>query len=304
MLKRFYLRAGVVSMLLALITTMPGFMKTTLAQRAVLMGTRSFCSNQADSMDFQWISENTPGSQMFFLSGTNAEDRAITPIGHADAFNTFDQVDVAIHGGVAMVGNLTAANFAQVFLANHQTTPQTINMYVCRSNDVPPGQLSTIQTLAGSYPGAAAGTTRIGQINGPVADNLCALRASSGNKPFTMINELAQAQYRSGTMHINAHDGVLDALIEEWNDVNIVHYPGEPAQSFHAYCNAQIVLDPTGAAWAQDFQAAVNTQFDAAYLNLINTNSGGNNFTACGAARNCWEYYACLLHQEFNGSFV
>jgi len=249
------------------------------AAPAILLGT-SICDNQADAFGYQWKADNVVNTRLFFMTGNNVGNGAITAVGHADAFNASGDVYIEMHGRIDGVANFNGQDFATVFLANHPA-PTNVSMYVCQAGTQSAGAgTSSMARLARSYPGVTTDSTVI-NMTAP-APNACPALQGSAGLPIAPIINLAQASIRTDVQHVNpAHTNLVNKLVHDWNNTN---YPGT-VQSFGAYCTAQLANAPGG--WLAKFIADVVAQFNADYLALINTNYAGNNLVVCGPGVQC-----------------
>lgn len=253
------------------------------ANPAILLGD-TICDNQADVFDYDWITANVANTRLFFVSGNSVNTGVITAIGHTDAFDNSADVNVALHGDINVVSNFSGTDFAAVFLANHASTPTTVNMYVCQSGTPSLNTLSSMAAVARSYPGQAQNSTAITTVTAPGANSCPALR-SSATAPVTPINAIGAAVYRTSVSHTNGYNAALATLINAWDSQQTL-YPNT-LQTYEGYCRAQLALDPTGAAWVAGFITNVVNQFSTDYLALINTNYGGNALATCGTNVQC-----------------
>lgn len=275
----------------ALLLTLFG--RPAAAEPAILMDP-SICQNQTTSFTYVWKAANVQNLRLFYLSGSTANPGQIHAVGHQDAFDASEEVNVNIHGTVDEVGAYTGQAFAAVFQANHATVPDSVNMYVCRSGTVPQGQnqLSSMARLARAYPGnAGPGSTAIGAMtapgNIPLPGGCPPLSSGDGNPPVPVDN-IAAAVVRTDVEHVQpAHNNIRNALINDWDGNGNVFYPGlQNDVSFRDYCTNQAVQDPTGA-WLPAFIDNVNATFGQRYLDLINTNYGGAPLVTCGVGVQC-----------------
>ncbi|WP_417461342.1 hypothetical protein [Kordiimonas sp.] len=253
------------------------------ADPAALLG-KTICDNQADSFDYQWITANVADVDLFFLSGDTVENGTINAVGHEEDFNDADDVYIALHGAVDVVGDFSGADFAALFLANHASTPTSVTFYVCQSGTPPEGGVSSMAALARSYPGEVEHSTLIGAVNAPGPNTCPALAVDADAEPFDPIDALGQAVYHTDIDHTDDFDERLAYLMDRW-DGGGVTYP-DTEQTYEDYCEAQLANDPTGQ-WVSGFIANVNAQFGAAYLSLVNANYGGDDLVTCGPDVQC-----------------
>lgn len=274
---------GATAALAALTTALIGA-QTANADPALLMGS-TICQNQRDAMDYPWVTSNVDNLKLFFISGDDDEDGAITAIGHENAFNASDDVYISIHGAVDEVGDFSGSDFAAVFLANHADTPNSVTFYVCQSGTVPEGGVSSMAKLARSYPGEAENSTLITAVNAPQAGCSPALAVNAEETPFDPIQTIQPATYRTNISTTGDHDQILTALTEAWIS-NETPYP-ETETSYAAYCATKLEEDPTGASWVRAFIDNVVDEFGEEYLSLVNTNYAGEGLSTCGADVQC-----------------
>lgn len=231
--------------------------------------TKSLCDNQADSMDAAWAAAQFAGwgtQRLFYFDGTNFQ-----PVGHADAFDGFNNVVIAAHGDVGNIAGMSGATFATRFRNRHPTTPTNVFMMVCNSASAPVGKLSVLGALAAQYPGAVAGETAILQLTGATAT--CALTSAP---PVPVLN-IGNAVYRQNVVTSAQGDTITARLLKDWQSTV---YPTSNL-TFARYCRK--IQAP---ALYEAFIAEVQARFMAPYLSLIRENGAGNALYQCGANTN------------------
>ncbi|MCJ9427998.1 hypothetical protein [Kordiimonas marina] len=274
-----------------------GSFKSAVAAAALLFGTTSpawadatlmgssICDNQADSFDYLWIAANNNNPDLYFLSGNSVNNGAINAVGHNNQFNNANNVYIAVHGGVDQVDAFSGTAFAQLFLNNHGNVPTSVTFYVCQSGTVPNNGVSSMAAVAQSYPGNQQNSTLIQTVTAPGPNSCPALAVNSAQPPVNPIGNLALAVYHTGIQHTQAYNGLLNTLLTEWAGGNNVVYPNTNL-SFQGYCQQQLGVDATGQ-WVPAFITAVNNQFGADYLALVNANYDGNALATCGVGQQC-----------------
>ncbi|WP_147453500.1 hypothetical protein [Eilatimonas milleporae] len=243
------------------------------ADNAILM-TKTVCDNQENTFTYDWNMKNTADLKLFYLSGTSVADAVITPIGHADAFDGFDDVKVSAHGNAGVIAGIAADTFADIFQNLHASTPDTVEFYACKAAQGAAGGGNSVQkALSLKYPGASAGETAVGRL---AAGGLnCSLtgKAAAGDPDITKIED---ATYKTGASKAAGFDAAVAALVTGWTtDL----FPGS-AKTFKNYCIDEVMTDP--AANLQNFLNQTITKYGTDYLALINLRYAGTDLYECG----------------------
>ncbi|WP_332117794.1 hypothetical protein [Azorhizobium caulinodans] len=232
--------------------------------------TSTLCQNQYDAMNVVWARTHPagPGAQkLFYFDGTN-----FTAVGHTAPFDSLSEVVISAHGNKGSIGPKSAADFATAFLDKHAATPNSVTLLTCYSATGSTGK-SVMGALAAKYPSAGPAGTLVANLYG---SKVCSALRKPASGPAAMISE---AIYYDGVVISEEGKKIVTALVDDWTK-KIYPGLGGKDQTFASYCTA-VLSDVTALP---DFITAVDGQYGARYLELINDNGGGSSQTRCGAA--------------------
>jgi len=238
------------------------------AAQSAQVVTMDFCDDPAAAFDVVWARGRDAHLTVFLARSRNSLVSS-DPSKHFQDASTFY---VSAHGHCGAVGPLSGADFAALFKSNKNNAPVAVALNSCEAAKVPNGPLSL---LAKKYPGAGAGQTLVGTLTGPVHSGL--LQPPPGMK----VSAIEDAQYLDGGTSTGG--AIVQRLMEDWGKKK---YPNS-TMAYKDYCATVVMPKFTDGRTFNRFVQEVTADFGSAYLDLINTNSGGVAMYKCGGAIAC-----------------
>ncbi|MBL4615844.1 MAG: hypothetical protein JKY27_13370 [Magnetovibrio sp.] len=229
------------------------------------------CDDPSAVFDHEWATAKNQSEALFYMQA----DGTISAVtANAGAFNNYDTVYVAGHGGDDFVGGFTFAEFSDNFEAAHNNLPDEVFFAVCSAAN---GPNSLLKALNDQYGG------NINTLYGGVS--ACAL-VGYGDPT------LANAEYLINVTQsdANLYATIIDNITQKWAGA----YP-QSQNTYNQVCQARV--DPFDQGEVDDFVDTVYTQFSQPpqsgndedstnYLDLVSLNNGGDALFVCGASPN------------------
>ncbi len=225
------------------------------------------CEDPSQVFDYEWTKAKYGSNTLFYMDAAGTVS-AVTD--GASAFDTYDTIYVAAHGGTATIGGSTYDNFISYFSAAHASVPKEVFFAVCGAGKGPDNLLKKISAKYGG---------NINKLIGGVAS--CAL---TGNGDKTLAN----AEYRIfvGNSDPVAYEEIIKNITAKWAG----NFPGS-TDSYETVCKARIV--PFDRAKVKGFVDTVFVEFSkdpvsgkiedsSNYHDLIKLNMDSRGMTVCG----------------------